>query len=61
MLINEGFQQTAYSLPPAWDGDLPLKALIRRTLPAEIYREVDQECKGFQKRLAGRRLSFCST
>lgn len=55
MLIDQGFQQQPLSLPPAWDDDLALKALLRRLLPAPVYAELDVELKGFQERLAGRK------
>lgn len=58
MLIHEGFQQSPLTLPPAWDDDGVLTALLRRVLPASVYDELDVELKGFQERLAGRKLTF---
>ncbi|KAL8276877.1 hypothetical protein RQP46_010705 [Phenoliferia psychrophenolica] len=53
MHIQDGFQQTPYSLPPAWDSELTLKALLRRQLPPAMYAALDVELKAFQVRLAG--------
>ncbi|KAL8276964.1 hypothetical protein RQP46_010599 [Phenoliferia psychrophenolica] len=53
MHIQDGFQQTPYSLPPAWDSELAFKALLRRQLPPATYAALDSELKAFQVRLAG--------
>ncbi|SCV70475.1 BQ2448_1869 [Microbotryum intermedium] len=53
MLISEGFQQTPYTLPPAWDSAMSLKAVIRRLVPKEVYAKIDGDCKTFQERIAG--------
>ncbi|SGZ26196.1 BQ5605_C024g09857 [Microbotryum silenes-dioicae] len=53
MLISEGFQQTPYTLPPAWDSATPLKAVIRRLVPKQVYTKIDGDCKVFQERIAG--------
>jgi hypothetical protein len=61
MRIEDGFQQTPLSLPPAWDDDLALQGVLQRLLPDKVYGEIDQELKGFQDRLAGRKLGFVPT
>lgn len=30
-----------------------MQAFLRRTLPLETFQAVDEDCKGFEKRLAG--------
>ncbi|GAA5933039.1 hypothetical protein JCM3775_005296 [Rhodotorula graminis] len=53
MRIEEGFQQRPISLPPAYTGDEPLKALLVRLLPGNVHRFVAADLERFEHRIAG--------
>lgn len=53
MLISEGFQQTPYTLPPAWQSATFLRAIIRRIVPANVYQAIDADCLHLEERLKG--------
>jgi len=54
MLISEGFQQPPLQIPLAYSTDPVFEALLERILPAQTFRQVDEELKQFEVRLAGR-------
>ena len=53
MLISEGFQQTAYTLPPAWTSATTLRAIIRRLASQNAYKVIDDDCQKLERRLTG--------
>lgn len=53
MLISEGFQQTPYTLPPAWAVATTLRAIIRRLATPKAYEVIDADCQKLEKRLQG--------
>ena len=58
MRIEDGFQQRPISLPPAFSGDEPLKALLLRLLPGDVHRFIAADLERFEHRLAGRASCF---
>ncbi|KAM0786444.1 hypothetical protein ACM66B_001907 [Microbotryomycetes sp. NB124-2] len=55
MRVHEGHQQTPIVLEPAWSGsgNAPLRALMRRRLPASAFAQVERDSLELEQRLQG--------